>query len=124
MTIYEILLSFKSGKLTLGQAEDLLEYDKDLRDALRYRPNLWQICKARWPLIRPKEVKILQLLVTRESISHEGLLLNTEIKGDTSLKVYISRLRTYTKAQIICDYGNGYSMKPEDRKRLKQELEI
>lgn len=127
LEIRNVLAGLQSGRISFDQAlthlNEILEYRKDLIKALDERDDFWRACRAHWPRIQRGEVDTLKLLIYREFVSLNALYLFTKTGGDTTIKVWISRLRKYTQTQIINDYGKGYRMVPEDRKRLKQLLE-
>lgn len=76
--------------------------------------------KALIPDLKPRHIQLLHLLLKREFISNEGLLIVFEDVSLKSIHNWMHYIRKFTKAEITNTYGIGYSMKLEDRKRLIQ----
>lgn len=109
--------------IILERLREEAEYDEIVRDALAATIDFHRAAKAKWPHIRRGEIETLNLLLEREYVPNEALLMLTRTRAaDTIVKVWISRLRKLTQATISNHYGVGYSMKLEDRQRIKGEL--
>lgn len=113
------------AKIILDRLSEEQEYDQIVREALNANIKFYQKVKSLWPTFNRGEIETLNILLAKDYVSYEALFLLTRSKGgDNILRVWVSRIRKRTKAEITNHYGKGYSMKPEDRQRLKSLLEI
>lgn len=74
------------------------------------------------------EYKLLRALLARESLSTDSImavLYNGKIRGDSVVKVHVSRLRKWLRAngaEITTQYGSGYFMPAADKLRIRNLL--
>lgn len=125
--IYALPVKSWEGAVTcaeavLGKLDEAEEYRKALDQELSVTDAFYRECKLRWPTMRPSEITLLKLLTSREYLTYDAIYIHTQTKGDTTLKVWISRIRKLTGAKITNHYGKGYSMAPADSQTLKETL--
>lgn len=117
------LSAMKVASIILDCLHEEASYDNIVREALAATHDFHRAAKAKYPKMVRAEVETLHLLLTKDFVSYEAILLLTRTKAyDNIVRVWVSRLRKQLKVEIQNHYHNGYSMKLEERQRLIKEI--